>query len=146
MGKYLEAALWVKPVLQKAAQSLGDEDALKVQGIYPTWAELVELGSVTAEAGYKFTHKGALYKCINANPTFQEAWAPGTGTESIYTRIDESHAGTLEDPIPYEGNMELVSGLYYSQDGVVYKCTRDTGIPVHNALADLVGIYVEAVR
>ena len=146
MGKYLEAALRVKSVLQKAAQSLGDEDALKVQGIYPTWAELVELGSVTAEAGYKFTHEGELYKCVNANPTFQGDWVPGVGTESIYTRIDETHAGTLEDPIPYEGNMELVSGLYYSQDGVVYKCTRDTGIPVHNALADLVGIYVEAVR
>ena len=46
MGKYLEAALRVKPVLQKAAQSLGDEDALKVQGIYPTWAELVEVRHV----------------------------------------------------------------------------------------------------
>ena len=67
-------------------------------------------------------------------------------TGCIYTRIDETHAGTPDDPIPYKGNMELVSGLYYSQDGVVYKCTRDTGIPVHNALADLVGIYVEAVR
>lgn len=145
MGKYLEAALRVKPILQKAAQSLNDADALQVRGIYPTWAELVELGSVTAEAGYKFAHEGKLYKCVNANPTFQEFWIPGEGTESIYTRIDESHAGTLEDPIPYEGNMELVNGLYYSQGGVTYKCIRDTGIPVHNALADLVGIYVETV-
>lgn len=145
MGKYLEAALRVKPILQKAAQSLNDADALQVRGIYPTWAELVELGSVTAEAGYKFAHDGRLYKCVNANPTFQESWIPGEGTESIYTRIDETHAGTLEDPIPYEGNMELVNGLYYSQGGVTYKCIRDTGIPVHNALADLVGIYVETV-
>lgn len=145
MGKYLEAALRVKPILQKAAQSLNDADALQVRGIYPTWAELVELGSVTAEAGYKFAHEGKLYKCVNANPTFQESWIPGEGTESIYTRIDETHAGTLEDPIPYDGNMELVNGLYYSQGGMTYKCIRDTGIPVHNALADLVGIYVETV-
>lgn len=145
MGKYLEAALRVKPILQKAVQSLNDADALQVMGIYPTWAELVELGSVTAEAGYKFAHEGKMYKCVNANPTFQESWIPGEGTESIYTRIDETHAGTLEDPIPYDGNMELVNGLYYSQGGVKYKCIRDTGIPVHNALADLVGIYVETV-
>jgi hypothetical protein len=39
--------------------------------------------------------------------------------------------------------MALVSGLHYSQDGVVYLCTRDTVNPVFNALKDLVGIYVE---
>jgi hypothetical protein len=53
--------------------------------------------------------------------------------------------GSLENPIPYEGNMALEEGKYYQQSGVVYLCTRDTGVPVYNALKDLVGIYVEAV-
>ena len=75
--------------------------------------------------------------------TEQEEWKPGEGTESLYTEVTESHAGTKEDPIPYNNNMELESGKYYSQDGVTYLCTRDTGIPVYNPLADLVGIYVE---
>ena len=143
VGTELAEVQLAKPYLLKAAQMLDNGDALRVRGIYPTWEELVALGSVTAEAGYKFTHEGDLYKCVNANPTFQETWVPGQGTESIYTRIDETHAGTLDDPIPYAGNMELVNGLYYRQDDVIYKCIRDTGIPVHNALADLVGIYVE---
>ena len=65
------------------------------------------------------------------------------GTESLYERIDETHAGTIDDPIPYEGNMALTAGLYYSQGGVIYLCTRDTVNPVYNALADLVGLYVE---
>lgn len=146
MGKYLEAAKKVKPIFQKAVQSLDDADALKIQGIYPTWAELAEEGSVTAAAGYKFVHDGKLYKCVNANPTFQADWVPGVGTESLYTRIDETHAGTLEDPIPYDGNMALVSGLYYSQDGVIYKCIRDTGNPVYHALSALVGLYVEVAE
>ena len=38
--------------------------------------------------------------------------------------------------------MALEKGKYYSQDGVTYLCTRDTGIAVYNKLADLVGIYV----
>lgn len=143
MGKYYDAALVLRGIMDKTGAMLTDEQALEVPGLYPRWEELVKLGSVTAEAGYRFIYGGKLYKCVNANPTFQATWVPGVGTESIYTRIDETHAGTLEDPIPYEGNMELVNGLYYSQGGVVYKCTRDTGIPVHNALADLVGIYVE---
>lgn len=45
------------------------------------------------------------------------------------------HAGTQEDPIPYDGNN--------IQNETVYKCTRDTEIPVYHALADLIGIYVE---
>ena len=143
VGTELAEVQLAKPYLAKAAQMLDDGDALKVRGIYPTWEELVVLGSVMAETGYKFTYEGDLYKCIQPNPTFQESWVPGQGTESIYTRIDETHAGTLDDPIPYEGNMELLNGMYYSQNGVVYKCIRDTGNPVYHALADLVGLYVE---
>ena len=67
---------------------------------------------------------------------------PGEGTESLYTEVSKGHAGTKEDP-PYNNNMELEEEKYYSQDGVTYLCTRDTGIPVYNPLADLVGIYVE---
>ena len=57
--------------------------------------------------------------------------------------ICESHDGTLEDPIPYDGNMALENGKYYMQDGVIYKCVRDTVNPVYNALNELIGIYVE---
>ena len=39
--------------------------------------------------------------------------------------------------------MALTAGLYYVQDGKVYKCTRDTVSPVYNPLSALVGIYVE---
>ena len=53
------------------------------------------------------------------------------------------HAGTLDDPIPYDGNMELTEGLYYIQDEIVYLCTRSSGQPVYHALSALVGLYVE---
>ena len=145
MSDLRELARSLRPYIEQAAQSLPDADGLKAKALYPRWEKLVQLGSVTAEAGYRFTHNGALYKCVNANPTFQADWVPGVGTESLYTRIDETHTGDQYDPIPYEGNMALVSGLYYSQDGEVYLCNRDTGSAVYNALADLVGIYVEKV-
>jgi hypothetical protein len=57
--------------------------------------------------------------------------------------VDETHAGTYEDPIPYDGNMEIFKGLYYKQNGVKYLCIRDSGIPLYNDLASLVDIYVE---
>lgn len=39
--------------------------------------------------------------------------------------------------------MELLEGKYYTQGGVVYRCTRDTGQAVYQDLSALVGIYVE---
>lgn len=74
----------------------------------------------------------------------RENWAPGeTGTESLWEEICETHDGTKYDPIPYNSNMALQNGLYYTQGGVLYRCTRDTGNPVYHAMSELVGIYVE---
>lgn len=72
----------------------------------------------------------------------QTGWEP-ENTPALWTEICETHDGTLDDPIPYDGNMALTAGLYYIQDYTIYLCTRDTGNPVYNPLAELVGIYVE---
>lgn len=139
-----EQAQEQRGVIEVAVQSLADNDALTVKTYYPTWEECVTKGSIEYDkAGYKFTYNGDLYSCVNANPTFQTDWIPGKGTESLYTRIDETHSGTADDPIPYSGNMALENGKYYEQDGIVYICTRDTVNPVYNALSELIGLYVE---
>lgn len=121
--------------------AVDDNTALRMAEFYPEWKDLI--GTTVDKAGFKFTHKGRLYKTIPEQHSFQADWVPGAGTESLYTKIDETHEGTLTDPIPYGGNMALESGKYYSQNGAVYLCTRDTVNPVYNALADLVGMYVE---
>ena len=141
----IELAYKLRQFIEKAAQSLSDADGLKAKALYPRWEALVKKGSVTAPAGFRFKHGGYLYKSVNPDPTFQSDWIPGNGTAALYVRVDEAHAGTLADPIPYSGNMALESGKYYSQDGAVYRCTRDTVNPVYNALADLIGLYVEKV-
>lgn len=127
-------------VAQLQAQSLEDAQALKVKAIYPLWESII---GKTVKKDYKFQYADKLYKTIQESLLIQEQYIPGEGTESLYTVIDETHAGTQEDPIPYDGNMALENGKYYIQDETVYKCTRDTEIPVYNALADLIGIYVE---
>lgn len=118
---------------------ISDNDALSVKSLYPTWDSKIGLDVKKDE---KLQYGSKLWKVLQPHKV-QEQYKPGTGTESLYTEISESHAGTVEDPIPYNGNMELENGKYYSQSGKVYKCTRDTEIPVYQALADLVGIYVE---
>lgn len=141
-----DAAKTQRAIMEVAAQSLSGNDALKMKAFYPAWEELVRAGQVMYDhAGYKFMYGDALYFCLNANPTFQEDWVPGEGTAAMYTQIDEEHTGAEDDPIPYSGNMVLYSGKYYSQDGVTYRCIRDSGVALHNSLAELAGDYVEIV-
>lgn len=126
--------------------SVDDAVAIRMKDCYPAW----ESGKAYTAAngcpvGYKVTRNGRLWK-LRQEHTSQDNWAPGeTGTESLWKEICESHDGTQYDPIPYNGNMELGNGKYYTQGGVLYKCTRDTGNPVYNSLAELVGLYVEVV-
>lgn len=120
--------------------AVDDQTALRMIAFYPAW----ESGKAYA-AGDKLVSGGKLYKVLQAH-TSQSTWVPGAaGTESLYARIDEEHDGTQYNPIPYEGNMALENGKYYTQSDVLYKCTRDTGKPVYHALSELVGIYVEVV-
>ena len=123
---------------------IDDQTALRMVAYYPTFNEVI---GQKVKNGFKFTHDGQLYKTIQPDDfLIQEQYPPGEGTESLYEKIDEVHAGTAEDPIPYSGNMALENGKYYTQDGQTYKCTRDTGTAVYNALSELVGIYVEVVE
>ena len=133
----------LKEVMRDAAQFLPDETAISAKELYPSWEELVSGGQLI-KVNYKFTFGGKLYRTLQAH-TFQKNWVPGQGTESLYAQIDETHAGTETDVIPYTGNMALEAGRYYSQNGVTYLCTRDTGGPVYHNLSDLVGLYVTAV-
>ena len=118
--------------------SVDDNTALRMTTFYPEWAANAEY-----TIGYKVQRGGRLWRCIQVH-TSQAGWEPENAA-SLWTEICESHAGTLEDPIPYNGNMALESGKYYSQNSKIYRCTRDTVNPVYNALSDLVGLYVEKV-
>ena len=115
---------------------LDDEQAVTVKKLYPVW----EIGK-NLEAGERVLHGDNLYKVLQGHYA-QEYYAPDIAT-SLFTRIDETHAGTLEDPIPYDGNMVLENGKYYTQDGEAYVCIRDSENAVYHALSELVGTYVE---
>ena len=116
--------------------TVDDNTALRITEFYHEWASETDY-----TAGYKAQRNGKLWRCIQAH-TSQTGWEPENAA-SLWTEICESHAGTLDDPIPYSGNMALESGKYYMQDGKIYRCIRDTGNPVYNALSELVGLYVE---
>ena len=120
--------------------SVDDDTAFRMKSFYPSFAQII---GQTVKQGFKFTDGDKLYKTIQPELTIAEHYPPGTGTESLYTEICETHDGSKYDPIPYSGNMALENGKYYIQDGVTYLCKRDTGNAVYDKLSDLVDLYVE---
>lgn len=126
-----------------AIEAFDDAKALENKELYISFDKLIGL---TVPIGYKFTYEDKLYKTRQNNLLIQEHYKPSIDTASLYEEINETNQGTLEDPIPYNNNMELFEGMYYIQNEVIYKCTRNTGTAVFHDLKDLVGLYVEIAK
>ena len=142
---HIENARKLRPIVERAMQSIDGNDAITAMALYPTFAELVEKGYTAEDAGYKFTHDGVLHKTAQPNIAFVAHYPPGVGMESLYTRIDETHDGSRYDPVPFVTNMILEQGKYYTEDGVLYYCYNGSGIAVHGALADMAA-FVQTVE
>jgi hypothetical protein len=113
--------------------------------LFPKWKELMKEAKKVTK-GFRFQHEGKLYRTEQPTYTFVEHYVPGTaGTESLFSKVDEAHKGTIDDPIPYEQNMEIFKDLYYTHGGVLYLCTRSSGQPLYHDMSNLVGVYVEVV-
>ena len=119
-----------------------DAQALKVPCTFPTFSTLCRRGK-EVRAGVILRHDNRLWRAVQAH-TPQAAYPPSDDTAALYTRINRSHSGTKDDPIPYERNMAFVGGRYYSQYGVTYLCILATVTGYPYDLKDLPTI-VQAV-
>lgn len=130
-----------------AISYLADEEALTVKKLYPLFEDLVKEKYMAKDKGFRFRYEDDLYKTAQDNITFQEQYPPGIGMESLYTRIDEIHAGTMEDPIPWVPNMQPEKDKFYIEENLIVKCIEDPGQPLYNKLSELCpGRYFEKVE
>ena len=116
---------------------LSDAEIVSMCNFLPVWTPKEHaLGSVVRYCGEP-------YKCIQAHDsTGNSSWTPDV-TYSLWSKINVTNSGSASDPIPYAGNMALENGKYYTQNDVMYLCTRDTINAVYNDLAELITSYVE---
>lgn len=119
---------------------LDDQEALKVKELADTWASKI---GQQVNVGDRLWYDGKLYK-VRMQHTVQEDWYPSVGTASMFEEIVQEHAGTKDDPIPYNidynsqfAGMTLELGKFYTQGGIIYECIEETGIPVYAELKDL---------
>ena len=119
------------------AVALSDEEALDVKDLFPQWENLWHQNLTV---GFKLLYNGNLYKVLQEH-TAQSDWLP-SDTPALYglvgTDIEEGeHAGTREDPIPYEQMMVIEQGKYYTEDGILYVGLMDAPNGYPNDLKDL---------
>lgn len=119
---------------------LPDEQAVMIPLCYDAWET-----DKAYKVGDRVECDGKLWKCRQAH-TSQENRKPSIETASLWEVIDVEHAGTLEDPIPYDQTMTVYNGKYYEEEGIIYKCIRDSGQPLYATCASLVGNYFEVAQ
>lgn len=113
-------ALALRRMIEKAAVSLTDEDALEAVELFPEWKTDT---AYTLDARVRYD--GTLYKCVQAHtsqadwtpPTTPALWTevaePGTipvwkqptGAQDAYMTGDKVHYPTKDDPV-YESTMD----------------------------------------
>lgn len=130
----------IKQLLQEQVKQQTDEEALENIALFPTWQSKI---GTQVNQGERLYYDDKLFKVLQTH-TPQDDWRPDT-TASLYVQVVADDAGTIDNPIAFEVNMELIEGKYYTENGVKYLCVRALAQCVWH-LADLVGNYVEVVN
>ena len=117
-----------------------DGEALKRPLLVYPWEDYIGKGLAK---GQIVSHNGRLWRVRQAVATVLENQPPSLATAALYEVIEVEPAGTQDDPIQYTPPMEIFNGKYYTQGGVLYKCTSDSGQALSHNLSDLIGLYVE---
>lgn len=119
--------------------SMTVEQSLELVGYFPKWEEGKEM-----PIGYKVSYEGSLFEVLQAH-TSQTDWTPREA-KSLFKAVQVEAEGTEYDVIQWEQGMVLEDGKFYIDNGVKYKCIRDSGNPLYYSLDVLVGNYVEIVE
>ena len=133
--------IFMNTALTFAAETFTDEQALKVPTLYEHW-----MAGVAYTEGKRLRFNDVLYKVKTAH-TSQADWTPDVAV-TLFTKIEETHAGTFEDPIPASANLEYVKGKYYIENDVIYLMNRagmadGETIVLQHVPSQLVGQYFE---
>lgn len=130
----------IRSRLEQAAQHIPEIEAYDVLWMYPIWTE-----DGTYTTGKTWEYGGKLYRC-RQDHTGQAGYEP-PNTPALWELIPPpGEEGTRDNPYVYAPGMALTAGKYYTQNDLLYICTRSTGGPVYHDLSALVGLYVEVVE
>lgn len=127
-------------IVKMKLSELNDNEAVDYSELYPEWSSRIGK-EVTVDT--RLWYNGNLWKVTNAH-TVQADWTPDTASSLFVKVAKDTERGTINNPIHYSINMELIKDKYYMENGVKYLCIRELAQSVWN-LKDLVDNYVTIV-
>lgn len=118
-----EKARALRPMIEKAAISLSDEDAIGCVELFPSWA---------ADADYtvdeRIRYQDKLYRCVQAH-TSQSNWIPDV-TPALWTEVAKpGEIPVWKQPTGAQDAYRIGDKVHYPDiDGPIYECTSDYNI------------------
>lgn len=118
-----EKARQLRPLIEKAAVSLDDSDALEAVELFPLWA-----AGVAYALDVRVRFEGKLYKCVQAH-TSQEDWTPDI-TPALWVDVAEPHTIPVwRQPTGAQDAYRIGDLVHYpTADDPVYRCTIDYNV------------------
>lgn len=117
----VELARKLRPLIEKAAASLEDADALEAVQLFPAWDS-----TATYEAGQRVRYSDTLYTCLMAH-TAQESWTP-TAAPSLWAKVLLPDPDVIPDWEQPGSTNPYMSGDRVRFEGKVYESLIDNNI------------------
>lgn len=119
-----EQSMTLARTMAASATGLTDTVALSIPDLLPTWAELLAVGE-PIQPGVCLMHDGQTYRVVQTVTPQAHQPPGGEGMLAVYRPIDQEHAGTQADPIPWVSGMDCYAGKYYGYEGKIYLAKLD---------------------
>lgn len=118
-----DRARQLRPLIEKAAVSLPDEDALEAVELFPVWQT-----DTAYTAGIRVRYGDKLYKCVQAH-TSQAAWTPDV-TPALWTEVAEpGEIPVWKQPTGAQDSYMTGDKVHYpTKDDAVYESTMDYNV------------------
>lgn len=117
----IEYARQLRPLIEKAVQSLPTEDALNGVTLFPSWAP-----GIAYEASQKVQYNGVLYTVLQAH-TSQENWTP-TNAPSLFAKVLIPDANVIPDWEQPDSTNAYKKGDKVRFGGKVYESLIDNNV------------------
>ena len=121
MGKYYDAALVLRGIMDKAGAMLTDEQALEVPGLFPAWN-----AEATYAVGDRAKYNGTLYRCLTAH-TAQATWAP-TDAPSLWAKVLTDPSGAILPWVQPDSTNPYAKGDKVTHNGKTWVSTVDNNV------------------
>lgn len=118
-----EKARVLRPLIERAAASLTDEDALDGVELFPAWT-----AGVAYKADERIRYGGKLFRCVQAH-TAQDGWEPDT-TPALWTEVAApGEIPVWRQPTGAQDAYSKGDRVHYPDaDGAVYVSTVDNNV------------------